>query len=61
MPMLTALRVLSACTEHKTPETIDVESLRKHALPSEANLPPDEFAAEIIRRELAKRKSAGQS
>ena len=57
MPLVTALRVLTAITDRKHPQAVDVEFLRRFALPSEANLKPDELASEIIRRELAKRKS----
>ena len=57
MLMHTALAVITACTEHRHPEPADVEFLNKHALPSEAGLPIDELACEIIRRELATRKA----
>ena len=56
MPLVTALRVLSAITNHKHPQPADVDFLKKFALPSEARLAPDELAAEIVRREVAKRK-----
>jgi hypothetical protein len=54
MPLPTALRVLAAITDHKLPQPIDLQFLRKHALPSESSLPPDEMAREIVQRELAK-------
>jgi hypothetical protein len=54
MPLVTALRVLSAITEHKKPQETDVEFLRRHALPSETALAPDDLAKEIIQRELKK-------
>jgi hypothetical protein len=54
----TALAVLIACTEHCHPEPADVELLKKHALPHEADLPIDELACEIIQRELGTRKAA---
>jgi len=57
----TALAILSDCTEHRCPQPADVELLRKHALPSEAILPIDELACEVIRRELAKRKACAAS
>jgi hypothetical protein len=52
-----ALRVLSDYTEHRQPQPADVELLKKHALPSEADLPVDALACEIIKHELAARKS----
>jgi len=54
MPLLTALRVLGAITEHEQPDPADLEFLKRHALPAEADLPPDDLATEIVRRELAK-------
>jgi hypothetical protein len=57
MLMQTALTVLIACTERRDPQPADVELLRKHALPYEIDLPIDELACEIIRRELVKRKA----
>jgi hypothetical protein len=56
MPLPTALRVLAAFADHKSPQAADVEFLRKHALASEARLPADDLAREIVVRELAKRK-----
>jgi hypothetical protein len=58
MLMHTALAVLTAYTEHRHPQPADVDLLKKHALPSEADLPIDELACEIVRRELAVRKAA---
>ena len=55
MLIYAALSVLGACTKHEKPLVADVELLRKHALPSEANLPIDELACEIIRREVKSR------
>jgi hypothetical protein len=46
-----ALRVLSACTKHDTPDRNDVEVLREHGLPDEADLGVDMLACAIIRRE----------
>jgi hypothetical protein len=57
MPLVTAIRVLTAVTDRKHPQAADVDYLRRFALPSEANLKPDELASEIIKRELAKRRS----
>jgi hypothetical protein len=57
MPLPTALRVLAAIADHRTPQPNDLEFLRKHALSSEAKLPPDEMAREIVQRELAKRNA----
>jgi hypothetical protein len=56
MPLATALRVLAAYAQHAAPEIADIEFLKRHALWSEVDLPPDELASEIIRRESAKRK-----
>jgi hypothetical protein len=53
----TALRVLTDCTEHRNHRPADFELLKKHAMPSEADLPVDELACEIIRRELTQRKA----
>ena len=39
----TALRVLKAYTEHRTPQLGDIELLKKHALPSEVDLPIDDL------------------
>jgi hypothetical protein len=61
MLLQTALRVITAYTEHRDPETGDVEFLRKHALMSESDLPTDVLANEIIRRELERRKAAGKT
>ena len=61
MLLQTAIRVITAYTEHRVPETADVELLRKHALPPESDLPVDALASEIIRRELERRKAAGTS
>jgi hypothetical protein len=61
MLLQTALRVITAYTEHRDPETGDVEFLRKHALMSESDLPTDALANEIIRRELERRKAAGKT
>jgi hypothetical protein len=60
MLLQTALRVITAYTELRVPETADVEFLRKHALMSESDLPTDALANEIILRELERRKAAGQ-
>ena len=54
--MTTALRVLTTITERKTPDAADVQFLLKYDLPSEAKLPADELATEIIKRELVRRK-----
>jgi hypothetical protein len=54
----TALRILTACTEHRTPQTADIEFLAKHALLSEIDLPIDDLASEIIKREMARSKAA---
>jgi hypothetical protein len=61
MLLQTAIRVITAYTEHRVPETADVEFLRKHALMSDSDLPIDGLASEIIRRELERRKAAGQT
>ena len=46
--MRTALRVLTAITEHHPPISADVEELRQLA-PVLGHLPPDELACEVIR------------
>jgi hypothetical protein len=56
MPLATALRVLAAINEKRLPQPADIEFLRTFALPTEADLMPDDLAAEIIKRELANRK-----
>jgi hypothetical protein len=61
MLLQTTLRVITAYTEHRVPETADVEFLRNHALLSERDLPTDALASEIIRRELERRKAAVRS
>ena len=61
MLLQTAIRVITAYTEHRGPETADVELLTQHALLSERDLPIDALASEIIRRELERRKAAGTS
>ena len=61
MLLQTALRVITAYTEHRIPEIEDIEFLRNHALLSERDLPVDALASEIIRRELERRKAAVRS
>ena len=45
---------------HKNPDAAVVDFLRKYALASEAKLPPDDLAREIVQREVAKRKRANK-
>jgi hypothetical protein len=52
-----ALRVLKVCIEHRTPSDADVEVLKTHAMASEADLPIDDVASRIIKRELERRKN----
>ncbi len=49
--MRTALRVLTALTERRSPDRGDVEALRSYAPPLK-QLAPDELACEVIQQAL---------
>jgi hypothetical protein len=46
-----ALRVLTSWSAGELPAERDVRILRQHALPHEAELPPDDLACAIVARE----------
>jgi hypothetical protein len=48
----TALRVLAAWTQGKTPAPEDMDVLRRSALPEERGLEIDQLACQVIEREL---------
>jgi len=52
--METALRVLTAITEHRNPEPADLEELHR-LLPNRPELSDDELACEVIKRALRQR------
>ena len=56
-----ALRVLSACTKGNAPDPHDIEILRQHASPHEADLDIDVLACAIVRRETEHELSASRA
>ena len=52
--MKTALRVLTAITERRAPDTTDVEELRRYA-PLLGDAPLDELACDVIQQALKRR------
>jgi hypothetical protein len=53
----TALRVLAAIDHGRQPDEADLQILKSHAGPDETALSMDQFAGEIIKREIAKRRA----
>jgi hypothetical protein len=58
--MKTALRVLTALTEHQNPDSSDIAELRQFA-PQGADLPVDELARKLIQEELKEVKARQQA
>ena len=56
-----ALRILSACTKGVVPDRQEVEILRQHAAPGEADLDIDLLACAIIRRETERELAASRA
>jgi len=56
-----ALRVLSACTKGNALDSHDIEILRQHASPHEADLDIDVLACAIVRRETERELSAART
>ena len=55
-----ALRVLSACTMGNASDPHDIEILRQHAPPGEADLDLDVLACAIVRRETERELAASR-
>jgi hypothetical protein len=53
-----ALRVLAALDHGRLPAEGDLQLLKGNARPEESALPDDELAGEIIKREIAKRRTS---
>ena len=53
--MQTALRVLTAITEGRQPDPVDVTALQGYAGPQPEGIDLDEFACEVIQRAIRRR------
>jgi hypothetical protein len=53
--MQTALRVLTAITEGRQPDPVDVAALHSYAGPQPAGTDLDEFACEVIQKAIKRR------